>query len=105
MCKRRSDPMSNQSRGVSRCQKGVRSRLHDWAGIGHPATKPFSKPTKPARNKPGLAFASLETRGDSAMSDDLHFDDSADVLKDAHLRRSADLGRWLREFLQSRREE
>ncbi|KJC55705.1 hypothetical protein UP10_10390 [Bradyrhizobium sp. LTSPM299] len=39
------------------------------------------------------------------MSDDLHFADLAEVLKDAHLRRSADLGRWLREFFHRRREE
>jgi len=39
------------------------------------------------------------------MSDNLHFEDFAEVLKDAHLRRSADLGRWLKEFLHRRREE
>jgi hypothetical protein len=35
----------------------------------------------------------------------IQFDDLADVLKSAHLRRSADIGRWLREFLYRRRQE
>jgi hypothetical protein len=35
----------------------------------------------------------------------IQFDDFADVLKSAHLRRSADIGRWLREFLYRRRQE
>jgi hypothetical protein len=35
----------------------------------------------------------------------IQFDDLADVLKSAHLRRSADIGKWLREFLDRRRQE
>jgi hypothetical protein len=35
----------------------------------------------------------------------IQFDDLTDVLKSAHLRRSADIGRWLREFLYRRRQD
>jgi hypothetical protein len=57
---------------------------------------------------PQIWFGRLKHRRATAMQSknkQLRFDDSAEVLKDAHLRRSADLGRWLREFLQTRREE
>jgi hypothetical protein len=35
----------------------------------------------------------------------IQFDDSAEVLKAAHLRRSADAGKWLRQFFHKRRLE
>jgi hypothetical protein len=35
----------------------------------------------------------------------IQFDDLAEVLKGAQLRRSADLGKWLREFFHGRRRQ
>ncbi|MGB8604773.1 hypothetical protein [Bradyrhizobium sp.] len=35
----------------------------------------------------------------------IRFDDLAEVLKSANVRRSADLGKWLKEFLHERSEE
>jgi hypothetical protein len=35
----------------------------------------------------------------------IRFDDLAEVLKSANVRRSADLGKWLKEFLHKRSEE
>jgi hypothetical protein len=38
-------------------------------------------------------------------NEQLNYDDLAEVLKGAHLRRSADLGKWVGEFFRRRREE
>jgi len=38
-------------------------------------------------------------------TEQIQFDDLAEVLKGAQLRRSADLGKWLREFFHGRRRQ